>query len=151
MRDFDPDTLADLLLAAKGATLTEESRKRLRDLHWALVGAPLLFRCHTPGVLEIGDPEAPTVLHCGILAAAGAQLALACPGSLVRACDFAAPGIANVGLSVRAGLKRFARYLEANGQRPLASAVLTLQVKTGPDGNEYIVAPMRRLFDIVGT
>lgn len=145
--DFDPKVLDDLLLAAGGRTLDEDRRARLAALHRALVRRPVLFRSHTPGVFEMGDHSAPTILRCGILAAAGAQLALVNPGraDLVRAADFAGPDAANPDISVRSGLKRFAHFLEVNGQRPLASAVLQIQVIEG-----YLVAPRRRQFDIEG-
>lgn len=145
--DFDPQVIDDLLLAADGRTLDEDRRARLAALHRALVRRPLLFRCRTPGVFEVGDNGDPTILRCDILAAAGAQLALVNPGrvDLVRASDFAEPGIANPDISVRSGLKRFAHFLEVNGQRPLARAVLQIQVIEG-----YLVAPRRRQFEIEG-
>ena len=145
--DFDPKVLDDLLLAAGGRTLDEDRRARLAALHRTLVRRPVLFRTHTPGVFEVGDHSAPTILRCDILAAAGAHLALANPRrvDLVRAADFAKPGIANPEISVRGGIKRFAQFLESRGQRTLASAVLGIQVING-----YLVAPLRREFDIEG-
>lgn len=147
MYDFDPEVVDDLALVLAGRPLSGKARQRLKALHWALIRRPLLLRYNAPGVFEVGDQNAPTLLRCDILAATGAQLALVNPGraDLIRASDFAEPGVEHPGISVRAGLKRFAGYLETQGHRQLASAVLRVQVING-----YLVAPVRRPFDIVG-
>jgi hypothetical protein len=144
--NISPAVLDDLLLAAGGRTLTDEARARLKALHWELIRRPLMLRCPIPGRFIVGDPDAPTTLDCGILAAGGAQLALANPGrsDLVRAADFADPGAAYADNSVRNGLSGFADFLEANGQRLIASAVRSIKVKGG-----YLVAPRNRHVDLI--
>ncbi|NVO06347.1 MAG: hypothetical protein HXX19_10655 [Rhodoferax sp.] len=144
--NFDPLVIDDLARAATGARLTDEAARRLLALREALAGPALLFQCPAPGRFLVGDPDAPAVLDCSILAAAGAQLALANPGraDLVRVADFAAPGVEYPANSVRAGIKRFADFLELNGQRALASEVRRVTV-----GEKFISAPGRRRFNLI--
>lgn len=144
--NFDPMVIDDLARAASGARPTDEAARRLLALRDALASPPLMFRCVTPGRFAVGDPDAPAILDCGILAAAGAHLALANPGraDLIRVADFAAPGGEYPANSVRAGIKRFVDFLELNGQRALASEVRRVTV-----GEKFISAPGRRRFDLI--
>lgn len=144
--NINPDVLDDLLLAAGGRTLTEDSRTRLKALHWALISRPLVFRCPTPGKFILGHPDDLLTLDCDILAAAGVHLALSNPGraDLVRAADFAAPGVKYASNTVRNGITDFADFLEANNQRALAGVVGTVGVHAG-----FLVAPINRHFDLI--
>lgn len=149
--NFDPAVIDDLMLVAAGRSVTELARERIRTHAIALSRAPVLFRCRIVGTFELGDPGAPQRLDCDLTAAAGAQLALANPGrsDLVRAADFAEPGVKHPENSVRSGIVRFADLLERNGHRAIAGAVRTVKVVRGADGNHYLVAPLRRTVDLI--
>lgn len=144
--NIDPQVLDDLSRAVAGGKLSDEAVERLLALRKALSTRPLLFKCPTPGLFLLGDPDNPVALDCDIQAAAGIQLALANPGrtDLVRVADFAKPGAAYPGNSVGNGRNTFAELLEAKGQRAVASEVRRVTVK-----GAYLVAPSHRRFHLV--
>lgn len=144
--NMTPEVLESIRAAAEGRILSEEKREVLSCWVRDTTRRPILFKSLLPGVYAVGDPRDPATLRCNITAARAVQIALANPGrcDMVRAADFAAPGSKKPDDCVRNGIKRFADFLEANGQIALGAMTRGIRVMDG-----YLVAPRRGSFSVI--
>lgn len=143
--NIDPNALKAVRSVLDGRKLNDCEMGYLSDFYKSATGGRFVFMRSSPGRFWVGDVDNPVVLKTKLKAIDAVWEALKTPGcaSRVRAADHVAPGAQHVARTMRAGIKRVARYLETEGHRLLASEVRNIKVEDG-----WVIAPSRRFVDL---